>query len=80
MEKTRGLKIGGVYENGQYSRLTEVKERSNQMYGTPIGLLTGNERVVLDPNWNSNGRILIRQDNPLPCTVLATIPEVDLGA
>ena len=79
VDNTRGLKIGGVYENGQYSRLTEVKERTNQMYGTPIGLLTGQERVILDPNWNSNGRILIRQDNPLPCTILAVVPEVDIG-
>ncbi|HWT99699.1 MAG TPA: hypothetical protein VN229_18845 [Terriglobales bacterium] len=80
LENSRGLKIGGVYQNGDYSRLTEVKERSTQMYGTPIGLLTGEERVILDPTWNSSGRILIRQDNPLPCTILAAIPEVDVGA
>ena len=80
LENSRGLKIGGVYQNGDYSRLTEVKERSTQMYGTPIGLLTGEERVILDPTWNSNGRILIRQDNPLPCTILVAIPEVDVGA
>ena len=80
LENSRGIKVGGVYENGDYTRLTEVKERSTQMYGTPIGLLTGQERVILDPTWNSNGRILIRQDNPLPCTILAAIPEVDVGA
>jgi hypothetical protein len=80
LENSRGIKVGGVNENATYSRLTEVKERSTQMYGTPIGLLTGQERVILDPTWNSNGRILIRQDNPLPCTVLAVIPEVELGA
>ncbi|HVJ40146.1 MAG TPA: ubiquitin-activating E1 FCCH domain-containing protein [Dongiaceae bacterium] len=79
LENSRGIKIGGVYDNGDYTRLTEVKERSTQMYGTPIGLLTGQERVILDPTWNSNGRILIRQDNPLPCTILAAIPEVDVG-
>src|SRR5260221_429512 len=79
LENSRGIKIGGVNESGDYTRLTEVKERSNQMYGTPIGLLTGQERVILDPTWNSNGRILIRQDNPLPCTILAVIPEVELG-
>lgn len=80
LEDSRGIKVGGVYENGDYTQLTEVKERSTQMYGTPIGLLTGQERVILDPTWNSNGRILIRQDNPLPCTILAAIPEVDVGA
>jgi hypothetical protein len=80
LENSRGIKVGGVYESGDYTRLTEVKERRAQMYGTPIGLLTGQERVILDPSWNSNGRILIRQDNPLPCTILAAIPEVDLGA
>ncbi len=79
VENSRGVKVGGTHENGQVSRLTEVKERTNQMYGTPIGLLTGIERVLQDPSWNSNGRVLIRQDNPLPCTILAAVPEVDLG-
>jgi hypothetical protein len=79
LENSRGLKIGGTHENGTPSRLTEVKERTNQMYGTPIGLLTGTERVLQDPSWNGNGRVLVRQENPLPCTILAVIPEVDLG-
>jgi len=28
--------------------------------------MTGDERVLIDPSWNSNGRIFIRQSHPLP--------------
>lgn len=81
IENSRGLKAGGVYESGAYSKLAEIKERgASNPPGTPIPPVTGQERIVIDPTWNSYGRILLRQDNPLPCTILAVIPEVDVAA
>ena len=32
-------------------------------------LATGDERVLVDPSWNTNGRILVRQAWPLPATL-----------
>ena len=74
LENARGLKVGH-----NFTSMYEVKERTTQTYGAPIPLTTGDERIVIDPSWETTGSICIQQDNPLPATVLAVIPEVRLG-
>lgn len=86
LEKSRGLKAGPVAKDtfgqaisGTPGTLTEIKERSSEAYGQPIPLFTGDREVLIDPSWNSNGRVFIRQENPLPATLLAVIPRVAVG-
>ena len=74
LENSRGLKVGYGSAN-----LAEIKERTNQAYGQAIPLTTGDERIIIPPDWNASGDLWVRQDNPLPATVLALIPEVNLG-
>ena len=74
MENCRGLKVGH-----NFTTMTQIKERSTQIYGSPVPMTTGDERVVLDPLWETSGSVCIQQDNPLPATVLAVIPEVRMG-
>ena len=74
LENSRGLKVGFDQSN-----LAEIKERTNQTYGQPIPLTTGDERLIIPQDWNTSGDLWIRQDNPLPVSVLAVIPEVNLG-
>jgi hypothetical protein len=74
VENTRGLKVGP-----NSSLLREIKERRNELYGEPIAPITGDEDVLIDPSWNSNGRVFVRQENPLPATLLAIIPRIDIG-
>ena len=74
LENTRGLKAGPDQEH-----LTEIKERRQEGYGQAIALRTGDERLVLSPSWNTHGSVWIRQDQPLPATVLGLIPEVRGG-
>lgn len=40
---------------------------------------TGDWPVTMPGEWTRGGRLLLRQDRPLPCTVLAVIPEVTIG-
>lgn len=40
---------------------------------------TGDYDLSIDADWNSNGRVLIRQAHPLPLTILGVVPNVDLG-
>jgi hypothetical protein len=55
--------------------LNELKIRGEEdNYGLPE-LLTDDLEIVIQPNWNSNGRVFIRQVDPLPLTVLAIYPE-----
>lgn len=74
MQDSRGLKAGPYFTS-----LVEIKERTNQKMGQPIGLFTGDQRVVLPAVYNVPGQICWQVDDPLPSTVLALIPEVVIG-
>jgi Ubiquitin-activating enzyme E1 FCCH domain len=54
--------------------LTEVKVRNDEGYDDPVSLRTGTIDVNIQSEWNSNGRIFIRQTDPLPLSVLAVVP------
>lgn len=70
---TRGLKVGHFE-----STLTPIKERAPST-DDPIPMFTGDQSQILDPNWAIPGQILIKQENPLPATILAIAHEVELG-
>lgn len=83
VEETRGLSVGpvaldsgGNYRQGVPGALVEIKERSTEGYGEPIQPFTGDRDVVIDPSWNTNGRIFVRATPGLPAAVLAVIPEI----
>jgi len=48
-------------------------------YGNPPALATGELRFDIPPDWNSDGGIVIRQEDPLPLTVLSIALDVSLG-
>lgn len=83
VQDTRGLKISPARQlsNGDivFDEYTEVKERSTQPYGSPIGLKTGIESLLIRPTYQIDGMISVRQDYPLPATVLALIPWIVVG-
>lgn len=70
-ERSRGLWIGPAFDD-----MTEMKQREFEDYGEPTNLLTGDKEIILPPDWNTNGRIALRQRDPLPMTILAIIPHV----
>lgn len=74
VERTRGGKVGP-----DATRLTEYKQRISEPYGTPTELKTGDLRITIPSLWSESGSIFFRQDDPLPVTLLAVIPEVTIG-
>ncbi len=74
VKATRGLAVGP-----DAGHLTEIKERTSENYGAPTLLTTGDEQVLIDPSWNSNGRIFVRQAWPLPATIVAVVPRLEVG-
>jgi hypothetical protein len=72
VEKTRGLWAGG--DTQDMDDLTEYKLREEEGYEDPVELKTGTIDVNIQPQWNSNGRVLIRQVDPVPATILAIVP------
>lgn len=73
-DKSRGMLIGPNED-----RLVEMKQREYEVLGAPTALLTGDKEVILKPDWNSRGRILIRQPDPLPINVLAIVPTIEIS-
>ncbi len=55
--------------------LTELKIRGDEDYADPVDLKTGIVKIRIEANWNSNGRVFIRQVDPLPLTILAVAPS-----
>ena len=58
----------------QLSGLTELKAREHEFYDDPIDLATWNEEINIQSEWNSNGRVFLRQVDPLPMTILSVVP------
>jgi len=59
--------------------LVELRQRSNENYYEPVAPFTGTERVNILAEWNSNGRIFIRQVDPLPISVLAVLTDCQVS-
>ena len=78
VEKSRGIWIGPKPPTDDtvdpLENLTELKIRNEEGYDDPVELVTKVVEVNISGEWNSNGRIFIRQIDPVPLTILAIMP------
>jgi hypothetical protein len=76
VESSRGLFAGNKAPTGTniLEDLQELQIREDEDYDSPIALKTGVVDVNILPEWNSNGRVFIRQTDPLPLSILAVVP------
>mgnify|MGYP003672153812 CR=1 FL=1 len=70
-ERSRGMWIGPTVND-----LVEMKQREFEPYGSPTDLKTGDEITTITSRWNRSGRLVIRQRDPLPMSILAIIPDI----
>lgn len=69
------LKAGPAFD-----RLREYPARAvSDPYGSPPALRDGELSLSIDPSWNQDGAVCVRQDLPLPLTVLSMTLEVQTG-
>lgn len=71
---SRGFFVGPTKD-----ALVEIKERTTEPYGDPTRIRTGDIEVIIPPSWNSNGRVFIRQVDPLPLTIVAIVPYFEVS-
>lgn len=77
VEETRGIFVGpgwGPSDDDPLENLQEPKVRDEEDEYGPIDLVTGDLEVTIESSWDSNGRLLVRQVDPLPLTVSAIAP------
>jgi hypothetical protein len=72
---SRGLKAGRTA-----ATVVPVKEWNSIIpLGGPLPLITGDQRIVLDPLYDTGGQMWFQVDDPVPATVLAVVPEISVG-
>lgn len=76
VEKSLGLKAGPDAANLHDIGL----QPADFDYTAPWELQDDIQTGYMITSWNKSGRVLIRQDNPLPATVLAIHPQIEIGA
>ena len=70
---------GGLYGLKE-NKLDEIKWRTSENWGRPTQLFTGKKKIVLPAaTWEETVQLIIKQDAPLPMTVLAVVPEIVPG-
>lgn len=70
---------GGLYGLSE-EKLDEIKWRDTEAYGQPTKLFTGKKKIVLPAaGWDETQQLIIKQDAPLPMTILAIVPEIVPG-
>ena len=63
-----------------FDRLREYPARAvTDPYGSPPALRNGEITLSVDPSWNQDAAICVRQDLPLPLTVLSMTLEIQSG-
>lgn len=74
VQNTRGLSAGPDAD-----RLVPLKPMPGDRWDDPAAPFTGTLEVAIPPAWGPEARVHIRQDAPLPMTLLALYPEVTIG-
>lgn len=63
-----------------FTRLREYPARAvSDPYGSPPALRDGELSLSVDPSWNQDAALCVRQDLPLPLTVLSVTLEIQSG-
>lgn len=72
--QSRGGSIGTNTDN-----LQEILQRTDEDWGDPTNLQTGVFHIDMDPDWDTNGQVMLEQSDPLPMTVLSITPEITIA-
>ena len=59
-----------------FDRMDPIIVDPAPIWGSPPPLFTGDLYITFPGEYEPNGRVCIRQDDPLPQTILAIIKEV----
>lgn len=76
LKDTSGIKLGPTFTAAD---MVEMTMRSDENYGTAPALMTGVEEVTILPEWGDDAQLCVRQDAPLPATILSMTLDVAIG-
>ena len=74
VDETRGLTAGQTFDT-----LTPLKEAGPSAYSVPPPLLDADLHHTIAGGWDPYGQVCVRQNDPLPASVLGIIGEYQVG-
>jgi len=72
--RSSGFSAGTTLDN-----LIPAKIRTDEAYGTPPALRTGEIDIELNSGWSRGGQIIVRQDDPVPLEISALTVHIQMG-
>lgn len=72
----RVVNSSGIFAGPDVDRLVQFKQRTTETYGTAPAPRTGEIEIVVKPDWGDDARVIIRQLDPLPITLISMTMEV----
>jgi len=69
----------GIHLGPDDEHLVEVKQRTNEPYGTAPSLINGWKHTNISPQWQDDGAIVVQQPDPLPVTILCMVLDTSVG-
>ncbi len=71
-----GLKVGSDEDNLTPMKDLVVGNIGSMTNERVTGLVTGDAMTFMDPKWQEQGQVYVRQDQPYPASILGFIPRV----
>lgn len=75
----RCYRSSGIFVGPDADNLVEAKTRTTELYGDPPALISDEVQIVLTPAWASGGQVYVRQEAPLPLTIVSMTMEISVG-
>ena len=75
VQESRGIWAGTEEPTSVVDGLYELKIREDESYDSSITLQTDVVDIITEATWNKNGRVFIRQIDPVPLTILSVTPS-----
>jgi hypothetical protein len=69
-----------IFAGSDADHLTEYEPRNDESMVSPPALVNGVAQIWISSDFEENGRVFIRQSDPLPMAILGVIPEVEFGS
>jgi len=75
----RVFRSSGIFTGPGPERLTEAKQRTTENWGQPPALKTEEIEIMIESDWTDSGSVFVRQNDPLPLTIVSMSLEVSIG-
>lgn len=82
LNESSGVRAGPSFDKLEPTNpglLTQVKQRTDEPYGSPPRWISGEYKHAIKGSWTEGGQVYVRQTDPLPVTLVSMTIEAAIG-